>query len=545
MTQNNKKYYTVAALTLLILMAVTYTLSKLSMPKVTLPLGQFIVTDGLIEARTTGTHDWVIVSEGDKAFTGIEIRVGNNASATIHDERHQITVSPDSNITTKGLPGLIELGVERGELKIETASTDVAYAVMTDFGQVELSSNTTLTVTRPAGKPYAVVIVQKGEAKLNYKDARRRNKSSTKLTSDMPPKVISTSTQHALWLTSPGPEDIIPGNEGFAALALKWSGNEPHGNVLLRNLSSGEMITHESVPSDFEVTLPAGSYSWVVNSDGAVTTPRRFHITGQRAEADALTTQPAQIAEAQPAVPTPITPSSTQAAPKPAKAETAKAPEQTSEPAKTPAAGAEASKSEAQKDETPAEREAPAVKLLEPKKGTQIPVSAIGEKRIAWIVKSPANTLEIEVLGSSGNPSLRFILEGTRSRQKLTTLPPGRYAVRLRGIAGSGDKALAGEWAESFFDVIQTEAGQMAPTEVKASLYTKEKPSKLLIQWKKSPAPQYQVRVISAGEPATILRSKKSKVILPAPKSGTATVSLCALDANLHIRGCAPDVNVP
>ena len=140
---------------------------------------------------------------------------------------------------------------------------------------------------------------------------------------------------------------------------------------------------------------------------------------------------------------------------------------------------------------------------------------------------------------------MRFILEGTRSRQKLTTLPPGRYAVRLRGIAGSGDKALAGEWAESFFDVIQTEAGQMAPTEVKASLYTKEKPSKLLIQWKKSPAPQYQVRVISAGEPATILRSKKSKVILPAPKSGTATVSLCALDANLHIRGCAPDVNVP
>ena len=117
--------------------------------------------------------------------------------------------------------------------------------------------------------------------------------------------------------------------------------------------------------------------------------------------------------------------------------------------------------------------------------------------------------------------------------------------MRLRGITGSGEKALAGDWSESFFDVIQTEAGQMAPTEVKATINTSEQPPKLIIQFKKSPAPQYQVRVISPGEPATILRSKKPKIILPAPKSGTATVSVCALDANLHIRGCAPDVNVP
>jgi hypothetical protein len=117
--------------------------------------------------------------------------------------------------------------------------------------------------------------------------------------------------------------------------------------------------------------------------------------------------------------------------------------------------------------------------------------------------------------------------------------------VRLRGIAGSGDSALAGEWAESFFDVIQTEAGQMAPTEVKGTLDSKETPSKLVIQWRKSPAPKYQVRVISAGEPATIIRAKKSKVVLPAPKSGKATISVCALDANLHIRGCAPDVSIP
>jgi hypothetical protein len=505
MTQNNKKYYTFAVATLIILLAAIFAISRWSKSIVTLPIGTFAVTDGRIETRTAGTRDWVTASEGDKATTGVEIRVGGSASATIRGETLKIIISPDSNITTKGSAGLIELRVESGELKIETGTVDVSFAITTDFGQVQLNGDTTLTVTKPAGKPYAVVIVQKGEATLKYEDGRARDKIASKQTPEMAPKVLSTSTQQALWLISPGPEDIIAGKEGFAAMSLQWGGNGEPGNVLLRNLTSGEMITHENVLPNFEVTLPTGSYSWVVNSAGAVTTPRRFHITGQNEDAAATTLVPADKAE-------------TPAEPKPTDAPT---------------------------EDAPPEREAPAVKILEPKKGILIPVSAIAEKRVAWSVTAPADSLELEVLGSSGNPSLRFTLDGKRSRQKLTPLPPGRYAVRLRGITGSGEKSLAGDWSESFFDVIQTEAGQMAPTEVKATLDKTDKPSKLFIQWQKSPARQYQVRVISAGEPATIIRSKKPKVVLTAPKSGTATISVCALDANLHIRGCAPDINVP
>ena len=185
------------------------------------------------------------------------------------------------------------------------------------------------------------------------------------------------------------------------------------------------------------------------------------------------------------------------------------------------------------------------VKITDPKKSKAIPVTQTSEQRIKWESSGPAESFELEVLGSSGNPSLQFTLEGQRTRQKLTTLPPGRYTIRLRAIHRSGEISQPGEWEETFFDVIQTEAGQLSPTDVSAKLIPHTKPPQLLIQWKKSPAPQYQVRITSDGEEATILRSSKSKIKVPAPKSGTSNISICALDSNLRVRGCAPDVKFP
>ena len=545
MTQKLKKYYLFAILTLLVFLVAIFAMSRFYSPKSTLPLGEFKVTDGRVEGRTKGTREWTILNPGDKAYTGMDIRVGSNGSATLRDDHFQLVMSPDTNISTKTSTGLIELRLESGEIKIETASTDVSYLLATEFGSAQFGANTGITLTKPAQKSYAVVSVQKGEVDLKYNEASRSHKKDSRLTPEMGAKILSSSTQSALWLVSPGPEDVIAGKEGFAALSLLWSGTELPGNLLLRNLTSGEMMTRENSASGMEITLPAGSYSWVINSGGSVTSPRRFHIAGNNGDAPVITPLPAQIAETPAPEQTPPATPSMEETPK--QAEAHNPPENVSEPPQNlpenPQTKPVESESPKAEDSTP--RDVPEVKLLEPKKGAEIPVSAIAERRITWSVTKRADTLELEVLGSAGNPSLRFTLEGTRSRQKLTTLPPGRYAVRLRGISGKEENAVASEWTERFFDVIQTEAGQMAPTAVKAALNTTGNPMKLIIQFKKSPAPQYQVRVISAGEPATIIRTKKPKVVLPAPKSGQATVSVCALDANLHIRGCAPDVSVP
>jgi hypothetical protein len=182
------------------------------------------------------------------------------------------------------------------------------------------------------------------------------------------------------------------------------------------------------------------------------------------------------------------------------------------------------------------------VELVSPKKESEVAVSDVSEQRIVWKTKGPATSFELDVLGSSGNPSLHFTLEGHRTRQKLKALPPGRYAVRLRATI---DHETVTPWVESFFDVIQTEAGQLAPSDVTFSANPKQAPGKILIQWKKSSAPFYQLRVLSPGAPALIERLDKSQALIPAPKGGKASVSICALDANGHIRGCAPELTVP
>jgi FecR protein len=533
MNRSHLKIAIVLAAGVLLLLAATFLISQQRRTLSGPDLGKFSVIDGRVEFRKLGSRDWHSPIEGDDAESGIQIRVGTNGSATIRDEHHQIILGPDTDISSAWKKNQISIQLQSGEVAFTKIAGDYNYVISTEFGQVQASEPASFLVTRSAGSYFASVVHENGLAVVE------QNGTSRELNEKSEPLMLSSKNVQGLWLLTPHPEEALPSREGHAAVVFTWGETnyptsseetDDSSNILIRNLNTGEMITRDEVRSGSQMTLPAGSYSWTVNSRQLITSTRRFHITGMSSE----------DVRSLPAVGTEVE-----------KAENADNIEEAevnapSEPVEAaPGAAPEATPSAAPETAPEASAEMPALKIVEPHKSAQIPISAVAEQRVRWQSSGQAESLELQIVGSSGNPSLQFAPAGSRTRQKLSLLPPGRYTVKLRAILGSGTAKRYGDWYESFFDVIQTEVGQLAPTDVSAKFAKPNNHSEIVIQWKKSAAPLYRVKVTGMNEASMVQVVNKSKITLAAPKSGSATISICALDANRQIRGCAPDIKWP
>ncbi len=523
-------------------MLLAFGLARLNRPS-TLPFGSLHSIEGRVEVKSPGSRQWLPPIDDDPVLSGTVIRVGSHGAATLKTDSITIKLGPDSELTTlthdaknKSLTRQVHL--HSGEIRVIRTEKSPDFVIQTNFGRVIIDSSTDVVLTQPAGQKFATLAVISGSTTIHT------DRNTRQITPTSGTVLIDNLTSQGLWATNPQFAEAFAGKEGHEAIVFKWGGRSEQltGDLLIRNLTSGEMITKESATPGFEVTLPAGSYSWIVKAQGLVTSPRRFqitgHVTNDAAETPAATSTAATTTATATATTTlPATAVVTESPTQPIAAEPKR---QNIAPSHVPTSEPTSQAEPVASNNPPPENVL--LELLAPKKESQVAISDVSELRIVWKTKGPARSFELDVLGSAGNPSLQFSLEGHRTRQRLKPLPPGRYSVRLRANISEGQFT---PWVETFFDVIQTEAGQLAPTDVTFTANPQQAPGKILIKWQKSTAPFYQVRVQPAGESARIERVNKSQVLIPLPKSGKAVVSICALDANGHIRGCAPEISVP
>ena len=547
-----------------IAMTLAFSLARLNRSN-TPEFGTLGSIEGRVEVKTPGTGQWLPPIENDHILSGAFIRIGTNGAATLKSNGIKLALGPDSEIIAKvtGTHNRSEtksIHLHAGEIKVILNEKTSDFAIETDFGKLTTNPASELVLTHPAGQSFATLTVISGSAAITSGSDTRQ------ITPESGTVVVDNASRKALWAMTPGFEEVFAGKEGHDAIVFKWGGHEDQliGNVLIRNLNTGEMTTLEGVRPGSEFTLPSGSYTWVVNAQGLVTSPRRFQIAGsagnQRPPASNasanVTELPTELpTETQKPQGTPtsnptqgnhtLVPVPQAVSPEP-KPEANPDPQSKKDSQNQSQQGFKQDDAQEPKSETKTSESSTlqnvTIHLIAPKKESEVAITDVAELRVIWQVKGQPASFELEVLGSIGNPSMHFTLDGHRTRQKLKALPPGRYSVRLRAQLSTDQFT---PWAETFFDVIQTEAGQLAPTDISFDVNPQKFKGKIMIVWKKSAAPSYQVRVQSPGELAVIQRVRKSQIVIPMPKNGNAMVSICALDANGHIRGCAPEILVP
>jgi hypothetical protein len=478
--------------------------------RATQPVGRISEIDGRVEVRDERDQSWRGIGAGDAILNSSTLKIGPSGMAKISGPMGSFIAGPDTSLKIQTKDNDTTVTLESGELMVRHGTNPGNLYISTSLGQVGLASKTEIVISKPAGHNFSVIEAKSGEAKV-----LRPGEAAKALTTMTSPLLLADAKVLAIWIKSPEPEMIIPSKEGFAAVAFAWHANKNTGpaNILIRNIETGEMVIHESTNHRDDVTLPAGSYSWSLNTGGLISTTRRFHIKG----------------EANPEV---------------AKSEKLDSSTNRQIAAQKPDDTAADTKLKPQSTKPPI-LEKPTIRLIEPKEGASISVDALTEQRVYWETKGDVDSIDLEILGSSGNPAKQFTLEGDRTRRRLPALPPGRYTVRVRANGSQGDVTASSPWAETFFDVVQTEAGQLAPTDIKVSTTKKGSVSYILVEWSKSAAPRYQVTLTTAESPAKVARTIKSQVMLNIPKDPVTGIEVCALDANLQVRGCAPKVENP
>jgi hypothetical protein len=493
-----------------------------------LPFGILANIEGRVEVKSANKGPWLPPVDEDQIISGSMIRIGSNGTATLKFEGISVKLGPDCEVTThseisKNRRTSRWIHLKSGEIRVLSGDTSDEFYVQTDYGRTAINKSSDVIISHPAGQTFATVLVISGSTLMSdTSDSKTRPRQVSPTDGTI---LINSKSADALWPTHPAFNATFGSKEGHEAVTFSWGGRSDQlkADLLIRNLTTGELTTKDSAEPGVDITLPSGRYSWFLSSRGLVTAPRGFAITGSTAADDLPKTSTATTL-APPPPESPIVPAARDPVP------------DTAPVAAKPT------------DSSPSSSTAPTpglnlnLKLLAPLKNAEIAVNDMAEQRAIWRANGVATAYELNIIGSAGNPSLHFKLEGHRTRQKLALLPPGRYSVQLRAGVGDGEFT---PWVESFFDVVQTEVGQLAPTDVTLNTNPDRAPGQILVTWKKSAAPIYQVRVQSPGEPALIKRVKRSKILIPAVKRGQALLSVCALDAQGHIRGCAPEVVLP
>jgi hypothetical protein len=531
MTPNSKKIALIMSIFLTVLFASTFAISRRQRGEMGEDLGVFSAISGRVEMRASTSRTWINPALSKPAPSGVGIRVGSG-SATISNTHGQIKLGPDTDISTRWKNKKLEITLHSGEIEFIKNDGLPEVSISTDFGDVLMSEPASFIVSRPPGAKFAVVIPRSGLISV------AQHSESRPIVAGSSPVVLSAKNVSAIWALDPAPGINLDSIEGHQAVTFSWAearylvdskSATTLPSILIRNLATGEMVVQENAESPAEYTLPSGPYSWVVRIGEMVTSPRLFQITGtsiQSASADEP--RPEKIlpeaVDPQPQNPLPVSEDSTPPAPSTPRVD----PEPTAASAATI------------KNSVPA-----TVALLLPHKGVEIPFSMISEQRVQWKATGSPESFELDILGSAGNPSLHFTLLGHRTRQKLMLLPPGRYTVRIRTTTGVAPAQVSSDWVESFFDVVQTEAGQLSPQNIEYKVTSVNKRSVITVIWDKGPAPQYQIKMTAASLPTTLILTKRHKATLKLPESGNASISVCALDANKRVRGCAPDIHIP
>ena len=513
---------------LFLVAVVSFAISKFRHSAPPIDFGKAEALDGRVEVRHLRAEDWKDISEGDIIQTETKLRVLMNASLSLSGHGRSLIIGPDSLIDLTSVDAIPIIKVEAGEVLVGIRSDKTKAIVETEFGSVTAENNSSFIVTHAFGTNFAIVRVLRGVTTVHQK-----NKIFS-VSSESEPAFLSHEETKGIWSISPLPEDIYIGKEGHAAVIFSWKSKAAatHGTILLRNLGTGEMTIHESQTTSAGLTLPSGIYSWSINSDGLVTTSRRFQISGDAPNDVAAKNT---LDPTKPTYEPPVSGEETETTQKISQEELDHRADKTF---------LDENKDKPQSIAPPVV-ETPKISLTAPAKESKFTVKDVSTERIRWTTSGTVDSIDLDILGSSGNPSMQFTLNGDRTRRRLPELPPGRYTVRIRANAGSGNVKASSPWSETFFDVIQTIPGQLAPTDVKVKVSKYRQKNYLLINWEKSSARHYQVTVQSDQMPATILKSEKAKVATVMPKSGKASVVVCALDANQQVRGCAQEVKVP
>jgi hypothetical protein len=474
-------------------------------------IGRISDLDGRIEIRDARSQAWKPAASNDPILSDSSLKTGPGGMLKIVGPMGSVLAGPDTSIEIESSQAATRIHLLSGEITVKHGSIPGNLLVVTPFGSLNLSSLAEMIVSRPAGQQFALVEARAGEAK-----ATPSSGEATLVSSLNSPFLLSNPKDPAIWINSPAPEQFIIAKEGFAAVLFSWHSNKPLGNanILVRNLATGEMTIHEASKAREDITLASGSYSWSVNTGGLISGSRRFHVKGDTPTDGIADRKIASVAR---------------------KVATS---DSTADATKEPSA------IKPQSEAAPV-LERPKIKIVEPTEGLSIPVESLTEQRVHWSATGDVDSIDLEILGSSGNPAKQFTLEGDRTRRRLPALPPGRYTVRVRANGIRDDVTASSAWAETFFDVVQTEPGQLAPSDVKVSTTKKGNTPYILIEWSKSTAPRYQVTMTTSDAPAKVARTTKSQVLLNMPKDTVKDIEVCALDANLQVRGCAPKIEEP
>lgn len=475
------------------------------------PVGRIGEVDGRVEVREQHGKTWRSIGANDSMMPGSIIKIGAGSMAKVVGPMGSIVAGPDSSLQIDALKDGLNINLEVGEIVVKHGSIPGILSITLQSGTLAVKSLAEIVVSKPAGQIFAVIEARSGEATV-----QPNNGEPTTVTSTNSPFLFGSAKDPAIWVQSPEPEQVFIAKEGFSAVLFSWNANKSSGsaNILIRNLETGEMTIHESASNRDDVTLPSGSYSWALNTGGLISASRRFHIKGALPQEVSSSDTKSTVTVRNLASTNPLENTTDQNGIKP-------------------------------QSEKPPVLERPKIKLIEPAEGASIPVEGITEQRVHWSTTGDVDSIDLEILGSSGNPAKQFTLEGDRTRRRLPALPPGRYTVRVRANGSRGDATASSPWAETFFDVVQTEAGQLAPSDVKVSTTKKGSVPYILVEWSKSTAPRYQVTLITDDAPAKVARTTKSQVLLNFPKDPVKEIEVCALDANLQVRGCAPKVEEP
>ena len=529
MTPHSKKIAVTLSIFLTVLLASTFAISRRQRGESGEDLGVFSAVTGRVEMRAAAGRTWINPVNGHPAPSGIGIRVGNG-SATISNIHSQITLGPDTDISTSWKNKKLEITLQSGEIEFIKNDELLQVSIGTEFGNVLTSQPASFIVSRPPGANFAVVVVKPHSGLISVE----QYSVSRPIAEGASPVVLSSKSTNAIWLLDPAPGIVLESIEGHQAVTFSWGESRnldnaklaaPPSYILIRNLTTGEMVVQERAQTPAEYTLPSGSYSWVVRSGEMVTSPRRFQIAGAPIQTESAAEPEKTLPVAAESTPEKTLPVAAEPTPPPTTIPTVN-------PKTPPAPTIEPSLPTT-------------VALLLPHKGVDIPFSTISEQRVQWKTTGSPKSFELEVVGSAGNPSLHFTPLGHRTRQKLILLPPGRYTVRIRTISGVDPAQITSEWVESFFNVVQTEIGQLSPQNIHHEITTVKKRSVITVLWDKGPAPHYQVKMTAVGLPATLILTKRHKAVLNLPLSVKASISVCALDANKQVRGCAADISSP
>jgi hypothetical protein len=470
-------------------------------------LGRISEHDGPAELYDNDAQRSQGLSQGDQITTNRSvIKTGPGSMTKISSLLGTIVIGPDSSARFSGDADAVTVRLDSGELIVRRGTNSGVIAITSTAGEVQLLSPSNMIISRPAGQSFAVIEVSEGEVSLSGS-----SKPHLTLTPINTPHLLSTTSQSAIWIKTPPPEEVFFAKEGFAAVEFSWQSNisSDNANLLIRDLKTGELSIHEATKGTNHVTLAAGTYAWSVNTGGIISAPRRFHIKGASGETDP------QLAKS--------TLTSTKDGPELSASQNSLKPQSEKSP----------------------EFDKPSLKIVEPASGAKVPVDFVADQRIQWTTKGQVDSIDLEIFGSSGNPVKQYTLEGDRTRRRLPALPPGRYTVRVRANGIRGDDTASSPWAETFFDVVQTESGQLAPSDIKVSKSMKGDVPYLLIEWSRSQAPRYQVTVRASDAAVKVARTTKSQVLLNMPENPIQDIEVCALDANLQVRGCAPKVEDP